>query len=152
MPEPTLPGPDADDEGRVELSAPATPEMMHMVHAVLEQLWAHHDDVTMVDRIRFETAVIEILGNIVEHAYRIESDGSERRFDVRLTATDEALVASFGDDGMPAAIDLSNVVMPDEDAESGRGLALAMAAVDDISYDRSAGRNHWRLTCIRQQG
>ncbi len=152
MPEPTIPGPDAGAEGRVELSAPATPEMMHMVHAVLEQLWTNHEDVSMVDRIRFETAVIEILGNIVEHAYEMEAGGTERRFDVRLTATDTALVAAFGDDGMPAAIDLSNVVMPGEDAESGRGLALAMAAVDEISYDRAAGRNHWRLTCLRQPG
>lgn len=152
MPDPTLPGPDAGDEGRVELSAPATPEMMHMVHAVLEQLWSQHDDVSMVDRIRFETAVIEILGNIVEHAYEMEAGDTERRFDVRLTATETALIASFGDDGMPNTIDLSDVVMPDEEAESGRGLALAMAAVDEISYDRSAGRNHWRLTCHRQPG
>lgn len=152
MPETTLPGPDAGDEGRVELSAPATPEMMHMVHAVLEQLWSQHDDVSMVDRMRFEMAVIEILGNIVEHAYEMEAGGTERRFDVRLTATDTALVASFGDDGMPNTIDLSDVVMPDEEAESGRGLALAMAAVDELSYDRSAGRNHWRLTCLRQPG
>ena len=141
-----------DDDGRVELSAPATPEMMHLVHAVLEQLWSQHDDVSMVDRIRFETAVIEILGNIVEHAYRLEPGGTERRFDITLTATEEALVASFGDDGMPVAIDLSEVTMPGEDAESGRGLALAIAAVDDITYDRSSGRNHWRLTCVRQPG
>lgn len=152
MPEATLPGPEAGDEGRVELSAPATPEMMHMVHAVLEQLWSQHVDVSMVDRIRFETAVIEILGNIVEHAYEMEAGDTERRFDVRLIASDTALVASFGDDGMPNTIDLSDVVMPDEEAESGRGLALAMAAVDELSYDRSAGRNHWRLTCLRQPG
>ena len=47
-------------------------------------------------------------------------------------------------------IDLSSVAMPDELAESGRGLALAMAAVDDLSYEREGGRNLWRLTCIRQ--
>lgn len=152
MSESSLPGSDADDEGRVELSAPATPEMMHMVHAVLEQLWVNHEDVSMVDRMRFETAVIEILGNIVEHAYEMEAGDSERRFDVRLTATDSALVASFGDDGMPNTIDLSDIVMPDEEAESGRGLALAMAAVDELTYDRSAGRNHWRITCLRQPG
>ncbi|HEY0950129.1 ATP-binding protein [Nocardioides sp.] len=151
MPDPT-PREPSDDEGRVELSAPATPEMMQMVHAVLEQLWSNHEDVAMADRIRFETAVIEILGNIVEHAYRLEPGESERRFDVSLSATEAALVASFGDDGMPVSIDLSDVTMPDEDAESGRGLALAMAAVDELSYDRASGRNHWRLTCVRQPG
>lgn len=139
-----------DDHGRLELSAPATPETMELVHAVLEQLWTQHDEVSMVDRIRFETAVIEILGNIVEHAYRLDAGGTERRFDVSLVVTDEELVASFGDDGTPPALDLSDVTMPDEDAESGRGLALAMAAVDSLSYDRAEGRNHWHLTCLRR--
>jgi serine/threonine-protein kinase RsbW len=148
MPEPSNPGPLSED-GRVELSAPATPEMMELVHAVLEQLWAQHDDVPMVDRIRFETAVIEVLGNIVEHAYRLEPSGAVRRFDVSLSATDEQLVASFGDDGIPVAIDLSRVTMPEEDAESGRGLALAMAALDDLQYVRAGDRNQWTLICHR---
>src|SRR6476659_5709935 len=130
--------------GRLELSGPATPEMLDLVHAVLERLWADHDDVSQGDRARFETAVIEILGNIVEHAYRLDpsddpNDESARRFDVYLVATDEELVAAFGDNGMP-----------DEDAESGRGLALAAAAVDDLFYERVQGRNHWRLLCVRR--
>lgn len=141
--------------GRLELSGPATPEMLDLVHAVLERLWADHADVSQGDRARFEMAVIEILGNIVEHAYRLDpsddpDDGSARRFDVSLVATDEELVAAFGDNGMPVALDLSNVAMPDEDAESGRGLALAAAAVDDLSYERVEGRNHWRLLCVRR--
>jgi len=141
--------------GRLELSGPATPEMLDLVHAVLERLWADHADVSQGDRARFETAVIEILGNIVEHAYRLDpsddpNDESARRFDVSLVATDEELVAAFGDNGMPVALDLSNVTMPDEDAESGRGLALAAAAVDDLSYERVQGRNHWRLLCVRR--
>ena len=142
-----------EDDSRLELSAPATPDMVDLVHAMLEKLWAGHDDVGMTDRVRFETAVIEILGNIVEHAYELDSpapDGPARRFDVRFTVTDAELVASFGDDGIPMALDLSDVVMPDDEAESGRGLAMAIAALDDLSYDREEGRNHWRLTCIRR--
>jgi serine/threonine-protein kinase RsbW len=143
--------------GRLELSAPADPETMDLVHAVLEQLWAVHDDVSDRDRTRFETAVMEVLGNIIEHAYRLD-DGvlgttavdSPRRFDIVLAATDDELVATFGDNGMPVALDLSNIVMPDADAESGRGLALAAAAVDDMSYERVQGRNYWRLLCVRE--
>lgn len=141
-----------EDDGRLELSAPATPEMLDLVHAVLERLWEAHPDVETVDRVRFETAVIEILGNIVEHAYELDAPAAgSRRFDVVLTATPTELVASFGDDGIPMAIDLSSVAMPDDLAESGRGLALAMAAVDDLSYERDGGRNLWRLTCVRQR-
>ena len=65
-----------DVPGRLELSAPADPETMDLVHAVLEQLWAVHDDVSDRDRGRFETAVMEILGNIIEHAYQLD-DGAE---------------------------------------------------------------------------
>ncbi len=141
--------------GRLELSAPASPETLDLVHAVLEQLWLNHEDVSARDRFRFETAVIEILGNIVEHAYRLEpgvedAAGGSRRFDIVLSATAEELVASFGDNGMPIALDLSDIAMPDEDAESGRGLALAAAALDDLSYERIEGRNHWRLLCVRE--
>ena len=140
-----------EDDGRLELSAPATPEMLDLVHSVLEQLWAAHDDVAVADRVRFEMAVIEILGNIVEHAYEIDAgDAGDRRFDVTLAATDTELVAAFGDNGVPMAIDLSTVGMPDDLAETGRGLALAMAAVDDLSYEREGGRNLWRLSCVRQ--
>lgn len=147
-----------DVPGRLELSAPADPEIMDLVHAILEQLWANHPDVSDVDRFRFETAVIEILGNIVEHAYLLDPDSTAspvdqaRRFDIVLGATDEKLIATLGDNGMPVALDLSNVAMPDEDAESGRGLALAVAALDDLSYERVDGRNHWSLTCIRKPG
>jgi serine/threonine-protein kinase RsbW len=140
-----------EDDGRLDLSGPATPEMLDLVHAVLEQLWETHDDVAVADRVRFEMAVIEILGNIVEHAYEIDStDTGGRRFDVSVAATETELVASFGDNGLPMSIDLSDVAMPDELAESGRGLALAMAAVDDLSYEREDGRNLWRLSCIRK--
>jgi serine/threonine-protein kinase RsbW len=106
----------------------------------------------MADRIRFETAVIEVLGNIVEHAYELDAAPADalRRFDVSLSATSDELVARFGDNGIPMAIDLSEVTMPGVDAESGRGLALAVAALDDLSYERVDGRNLWRLTCRRR--
>src|SRR5689334_13923611 len=124
-----------EDDGRLELSAPATPDMLELVHAALEQLWAANDDVGTVDRVRFETAVIEILGNIVEHAYELDAPSAgNRRFDVTLWVTPSELGAAFGDDGVPMSLDLSAVAMPDDLAESGRGLALAMAAVDDLSY------------------
>jgi serine/threonine-protein kinase RsbW len=150
MPDPTTDRP--DHEARLDLSAPATPAMLDLVHSVLEKLWEQHEDVSMADRIRFETAVIEVLGNIVEHAYELDAEPTDvlRRFDVSLSATDEELVARFGDNGIPMALDLSAVTMPDDDAESGRGLALAVAALDDLSYDRVDGRNLWRLTCRRR--
>jgi serine/threonine-protein kinase RsbW len=139
--------------GRLELAAPADPEMLDLVHSLLEQLWSTHPDVAERDRVRFETAVIEVLANIVEHAFALdgvpEAQARVRRFDVALGVTDDELLAAFADNGLPIELDLSDVAMPDELAESGRGLALATAALDDLVYERVAGRNHWRLLCVR---
>ena len=140
-------------ESRLALSAPATPEIMDLVHAMLEHLWATNAGITDRDRVRFEMSVIEILGNIVEHAYAVDHvdvpghDG--RRFDIVIGASDAELMAHLGDNGLPTALDLSGIAMPDELAESGRGLALASAALEDLSYQRLDGRNLWDLLCLR---
>ena len=154
----TEPGPARaviDLEDRLSLSAPATPEIMDLVHAMLEHLWATHPDVTDRDRIRFEMSVIEILGNVVEHAYAADHDdvpGQEgRRFEIVIGVRDGHLMAHLGDNGLPTALDLSGVTMPDELAESGRGLALATAALDDLSYQRADGRNLWDLLCLNAE-
>jgi serine/threonine-protein kinase RsbW len=147
---------DFDDlPGRLELSAPADLQILDLVHALLEQLWIGNPEVSVEDRFRFETAVIEVLGNIVEHAYQLDPAAAEhrdhaRRFIVVLAVTADEVLASFGDNGLPTSLDLSNVAMPHELAESGRGLALAAAATDELSYDRVEGRNHWKLRCTRR--
>ena len=137
-------------ENRLELSAPATPEILDLVHEMIEHLWTTQPDTSQRDRARFEMSVIEILGNIVEHAYQFEeSHPSERRFEIVLAVTDDRIVAHLGDNGLPVGLDLSGAVMPDELAESGRGLALATAALDDLSYRRVGDRNLWDLLCLR---
>lgn len=136
-------------DGRLVLSAPAVPEVLEVVHSMLAQLWARADTWDQRDRTRFELAVIEVLGNVVEHAYAHDT-ASGRRFDITLVADDEHVVASLADNGLPVALDLSGVALPeDELAESGRGLALATAALDDLRYERVEGRNHWTLECRR---
>jgi serine/threonine-protein kinase RsbW len=137
---------------RLELAAPAEPEIIDLLHALVEHLWQRHPDVSEGDRTRFEMAAVEILANIVEHAFRLDSaaPGRQRRFVVTLAVTPTELVAAFGDNGLPMEIDLSEVVLPTDLAESGRGLALAAAALDDLEYTRVEGRNHWRLLCVRK--
>ncbi|MGA8847507.1 MAG: ATP-binding protein [Nocardioides sp.] len=143
-------------ETRLELSAPATLEIMELVHAMLEHLWATQSDISDRDRTRFEMSVIEVLGNVVEHAFAVDHEdvpGQDgRRFEIIVGVTDEALMAHLGDNGLPTELDLSGVTMPDALAESGRGLALATAALDDLSYERAKGRNLWDLLCLRAPG
>ena len=138
----------AEVPDRVTLMARADPEIMDLVAAVLGQLWANHGDVPDDDRIRFETAVMEVLGNIIEHAYELDSDlpaATSRRFQLVVGVTDASILATFGDNGEPSELDLSDVEMPDMFAESGRGLPLAKAALDDLQYARIDGRNVWTL-------
>lgn len=138
---------------RVALMARADPDILELVHAAMAHLWSGHEDVDDITRIKFETAVIEILGNIIEHAYRVDAElgeaGRARRFQLVLGISDRKVMAAFGDNGEPVALDLGNAEMPGEDAESGRGLPLARAALDVLDYERIDGRNVWRLESHR---
>lgn len=140
-----------DVPGRLVLDLPAREEALDLVHEVVGHLWAQSGSGTDRDRFRFETAVIEVLANIVEHAHRVDpqvgATGAERRLDVVVAVHDGAAWASFGDNGLPVALDLGSVALPDEDAESGRGLAMTLAAVDEVAYARVGDRNHWSLRC-----
>lgn len=141
----------SDDIIRYRLVAPARPESVDLVHDVIAQLWTHEPAPGDADRMRFEMAVIEILANIVEHAARVDPpDVNPRQFDLEVTCDDEVIEARFGDDGKPAEIDLERVAMPGVESEDGRGLAMASASVDELTYERIGPVNHWRLVCRRQ--
>jgi serine/threonine-protein kinase RsbW len=142
-----------DRSGAVRLSLPALETSLDSVHDAIERLWSDHESVALVDRMRFETAVVEIFANIVEHAFRSDPtvpDELVRRLELTLEVTEDRVAAWFADNGVPAELDLSAVTLPSEDAESGRGLAMALAAVDDLEYHRVEGRNHWSLVCRRR--
>ncbi|KRF36945.1 hypothetical protein ASG94_06025 [Nocardioides sp. Soil805] len=129
--------------------APVEPESLDLVQDRLETLWSHDESVSAADRIRFEMALVEIVGNIVEHAFELDADARGRLLTVALTLGPDQIEAVLSDNGLPAAIDLESATMPGEEATSGRGLALAVAAVDEVGYERVEGRNHWRLVCRR---
>jgi serine/threonine-protein kinase RsbW len=129
--------------------APVEAESLDLVQDRLATLWAGDETVAASDRIRFEMAVVEVVGNIVEHAFDHDSAPGVRRITVDLTLARDRVEAHLYDNGLPAEIDLGAVTMPGEDALSGRGLALAVAAVDEVGYERVDGRNHWRLLCRR---
>lgn len=124
-----------------ELHACADPDCLGKVHCLLEDMWAGSPDVSEVDRAMFETAVIEIAANIVQHS---TAEGPVN-CNLTLEVYPERLDAHFRDDGLTAAVNLDTAAMPDALTESGRGLALAKAAVDTLSYERTNGTNHWTL-------
>lgn len=119
----------------------ADDDLIDAVHSALDRLWDSSPAVGEEDRTLFTLAVSEIATNIVEHARAREPITVA----VELSIDEEALRAQFRDDADPAVIHLQDVSMPGEDAESGRGLALAVATLDSLEHDGGSWGNVWRL-------
>ena len=135
-----------ESSARRSLEASVAPESLEQIFALLAEWWEEVGEVTAATRFGFETAVIEIAGNIVEHS---EGAGEDRRYTLDLLADADTLSATFRDDGDPPVLDLDAVRMAGEDDESGRGLALASAGVDEMSLRRVGDRNVWTLETKR---
>ena len=127
---------------------PAVLHSIDVVQAEFDAWWTELGEDSVATRFSFETAVVEIATNIVEHTHRAEGTAG-REFSLELTADASDVTAVFTDNGKPSDIDLSTVTMADIDDESGRGLALAIAALDTLDYRRANGRNIWTLVCKR---
>ena len=132
-----------------QLTVPARPENIDAVHDLIASLWAQRPGLPAENRLRFETAVIEVANNIVEHATARLAGAPEVTIELTLTATADRVTARFRDDGAPAEIDLAGSRMPDVMAEYGRGIALTRALVDEVIYERSGSANIWTVTCQR---
>lgn len=140
-----------DDEGgrhEYSLTAPAVPASLDRVHALLQEVWAAHGDLAETDRMLFEVAVTEVGGNIAEHAH----DGEPLDFTLHVRVHPDRIEGDFLDDGRRAEVDLAAATMPRALSESGRGLALTLAAVDELVYRRDGGTNHWRIVRLRRPG
>ena len=128
-------------EPGASLTAAPEPASLDRVHTLLGAVWAAHPDVEPADRMSFAIAVTEVAGNIVAHS----GDEQGRELSVRVRVDPRQLEAEFEDSGQRVDVDLSTVRMPDELAEFGRGLALAVSCVDNLEYRREGETNHWRL-------
>jgi serine/threonine-protein kinase RsbW len=130
---------DRTAEARVEHCV--LPGCIERVHHALASLWEQAPDVPDLDRMMFETAVVEVTANVIEHAER----GDDFDAHVVLRVAGRSLVAELADTGAHVDVDL-DAELPDDDlATTGRGIPLARRAVHEISYRRGEGRNHWRL-------
>lgn len=118
------------------------PDEVGVVHSALETLWAQEGDVDEMDRMMFETALVEIVSNVIQHG----TSATTNICNLRLSANEAALKAVLEENASFARIDLSPRDMPDEFAETGRGLALIQALVDDFDYHRIQDRNIWTIT------
>ena len=86
----------------------------------------------------FETAVAEVAANIIEHSAK----GEPVALRLALRAEPDVVTADLEDGGR--ALDGVALATSPED-ERGRGLMLARALTDELSYERDGSVNRWRL-------
>lgn len=125
-------------ERTLRLEAP--PDDVDVVHDLVEDLWRASPDVDPMDRMAFETALIELASNVIRHA----DSGDGVTCVIVLEVTDGELRASLRDSSEAGGIVLGTIEMPDDfDAESGRGLALVQALADEFRHEHTDGVNSW---------
>ena len=128
--------------GDYVLEGPAVPESLDLVHDLLEQVGREHPDLEPGDLTMFETAVIEVAGNVVEHG----RPPGHVSWTFRLSVLPDRLEGELSDSGEEYGGGTWGTTMPsDLLQEDGRGLALATAVLDSLEYERAATANHWTM-------
>ncbi|MBV9323197.1 MAG: ATP-binding protein [Chloroflexi bacterium] len=147
----------SDNRPVAEVSAtlPATAEHLDRVYATLSQFWtelerSHPAPPDGVWRAYFDTAVGEIVTNIIRYAYASTAAGGE--MSMAIQGYLDRVEATFRDRGGPytgAPITDARLPLDSLDVielpEGGWGLALTLAAVDRLSYTRDADVNYWHF-------
>ena len=117
------------------------PDDVDAVHNLLNSVWADRPKITDADRFSFETAIVELTSNVIRHG----DTGSGISCLITVNVFVDRIEALLVDTGKIANIDLAEAAMPNELAESGRGIPLIKALVDTISYTRDGDRNRWQF-------
>lgn len=127
----------------------ATDDAIESVHNELDGLWLDAPFVQDVDQMTFTTAVIESASNIVQHAQPAKTQKPvELGVDISVQPTLlQARVSAFNAKPPFGPMEPGT---PDDDSESGRGLALIQALVTTVTFERQDGTNTWVLTRTSQ--
>jgi serine/threonine-protein kinase RsbW len=120
------------------------PDGLDTVHGVLAAVWQSAPGIQVEDRFRFETAIIELAANVIRYAAK----NRDVTCVLAVDTSPERIEAVLEDTGDEADVDIAGRKMPDPEelAESGRGIALVKALVDELHYDRDNGTNRWRIS------
>lgn len=121
------------------LSGLAVPEGLESLHDLLARAALDHPSLPSGDVMMLETAVMEIAGNVIEHGK--PSGAVAWNFTLEVGPPLRATLADSGEE----YVETWTGEMPDELAESGRGLALADAVLDQLLYERRDTINVWTM-------
>jgi len=125
---------------RQHLSVP--PDDVDAVHNFLQGIWAENPHIPARDQMSFETAMIELVANIILYSVAVPGVTCE----VTIEASEDQVRASISDNGKIAELELDEHIMPDVFSESGRGIPLIRALVTEFSFNTSDNRNTWTLS------
>jgi serine/threonine-protein kinase RsbW len=129
-----------------ELTSP--PDTVDEVHDLLDRMWDAEPSISAEDRMRFETALIELATNVVQHA----DPGTGVAWAVRVTCAESFLTAELTDSAPALVFDpTAERAMPPDLAEDGRGLAFVRLLVDTATFSSTAAGNTWLITTKRGQ-
>ncbi|MDR6416437.1 ATP-binding protein [Pseudarthrobacter sulfonivorans] len=127
----------------------STAEAIESVHDELDGLWNDAPFVQAMDQMTFTTAVIESASNIVQHALPAKAQRPvELGVDISVQPTLlQARVSAFYAKPPFGPMEPGT---PDDESESGRGLALIEALVTTVTFERQDGTNTWILSKTSQ--
>ncbi len=127
----------------MRLECVADDAALDRLHELLASFWPRHADVAGEQRTRLETALAEVVANVVRHG--AHATGRRPALTVVLEADAGRVIAVVTDDGDPVGPGPADG-LPDDLAEGGRGLWIARSATDAFSYTRTDGpANRWEL-------
>ena len=122
------------------------PDDIDTVQDYIQRVWSASPDLDSMDRLKFETALVELAANVIQH-----SNGGHGVVGTLSIAVDaDRIRGSLADTSAPSEVDLEDREMPGELAESGRGIAFIQRLVDVFHYERRHGENLWMIEKMRE--
>lgn len=118
------------------------PDDVNAVHEFMEIIWVANPHIPQRERIYFETALIELVGNIISYSV----SKTDVKCEVVIETSENRIDATISDNGETANVELEGHEMPGALEETGRGIALIKILVDEFSLDTSKKLNTWRLS------